>query len=123
MKRHRADAIVECLNGVLQPHGFSRKGRVWSRANEETVLMVHLQGTPFGGTFYVNLGVFIRDLSRRTRAPKSIHARFRGDWANSSTAGLRPNAYRGFLVAGRLSRCAVSWPTYLVNRETLSRLG
>ena len=69
VKHPGSQAIVDCLDALLQLRGFTRRRRMWYRANDETFLIVHLQEAPFGGTFYINLGVSIRALAE-TSTPR-----------------------------------------------------
>jgi hypothetical protein len=39
---------------------------MWSNPNDSTILVVDLQKSPVGNTFYINLGVFIRCLSQNS---------------------------------------------------------
>ncbi len=61
--------LIACMDAVLGRHGFQRRAKSWSRANNETILVVDLQKAPAGHVYYINLGIFVRCLSE-SAAPR-----------------------------------------------------
>ena len=83
MKRRMAadqSFLERLLDDVLVPTGFRRRKLHWYRSNDDTIQIVNLQKSDWGGQYYINLGIFFRTLSPAT-APKEYqaHARVRLD--------------------------------------------
>jgi hypothetical protein len=58
--------LEDILNAVLAADGFRRRKDTWYRSNEDTISLVNLQKSEFGGRFYINLAVYLRDLGTAT---------------------------------------------------------
>lgn len=56
--------IVKIIQDCLKPHGFRRKTSTWYLERPEAILLLNLQGSAFGGRFYINLAVWLKALGR-----------------------------------------------------------
>ncbi|MEI7728028.1 MAG: DUF4304 domain-containing protein [Verrucomicrobiota bacterium] len=64
--------LEEIIDGVLKPFGFIKRRSAWYRHYPETVLVLDLQKSDYGGQYYVNLAVSIRELNRQ-EYPREEH--------------------------------------------------
>jgi hypothetical protein len=70
--------LLDVINAVLAPAGFRRRKETWYRANEDTVTLVNLQKSQWGGQFFVNLAVYLRALGNAASpAEHQAHIRVR----------------------------------------------
>jgi uncharacterized protein DUF4304 len=68
----------ELFAAVLEPAGFRRRKDTWYRSNEDTITLVNLQKSQWGGQYYVNLGIYLRDIGKATSPPEHhSHIRLR----------------------------------------------
>jgi hypothetical protein len=58
--------LEEVFESVLAPAGFRRRKDTWYKTNEDTITLVNLQKSQYGGQYYVNLAVYLRDLGKAT---------------------------------------------------------
>lgn len=63
MVRRQENIIVRTLDTVLRQRGFSRQKTLWFLPGPETILVVGLQKSRWSKTYYVDLGVSIRQLA------------------------------------------------------------
>jgi hypothetical protein len=123
--------LEEVFDGVLGPAGFRKRKHTWFKTNPDTITLVDLQKSQWGGQYYVNLAVFLRDLGDvPTPAEHRAHLRVRLTAVAGSECGSIEQALdleRPSLSAGdrravltcALRKVAVS---YLASRSTLSQL-
>jgi hypothetical protein len=81
MKRTKA-LIEKTVNSLLQPHGFSKKGAVWTLEKDDGLLAVWLQGSRYSKGAYVNFMVWypkIADREFKSFPAGDFHLNFRGD--------------------------------------------
>ena len=52
------------LSETLAAVGFRQRKHAWYKANEDTITLVDLQKSEWGGQYYINLGVYLRDLGK-----------------------------------------------------------
>ena len=57
-------------------NGFQRKGTTLYRDQEQTVAVVNLQGSRYGGRYYLNVGLWLKALGDEP-APKEHHCHLR----------------------------------------------
>jgi hypothetical protein len=70
--------LQRLFDAVLGPAGFQRRKETWYRMNEDTITLVNLQKSQWGGQYYVNLGVYLRDLGQSKSPPEyQCHIRAR----------------------------------------------
>jgi hypothetical protein len=70
--------LANTLDQILAPAGFRRRNDTWYKTNEDTITLVDLQKSQWGGQYYVNLGVYLRVLGRTTSPPEHLaHIRAR----------------------------------------------
>lgn len=70
--------LQHALAPALKAAGFGKAGATWRRTNAATVGVLNLQGSQWGPSFYVNLGVYFRALGDRERPSEaSCHIRIR----------------------------------------------
>jgi uncharacterized protein DUF4304 len=58
--------LAEVVSSVLVPAGFRRRKDTWYSANEDTIILLNLQKSRYGGQYFVNLAVYFRDLGTAT---------------------------------------------------------
>lgn len=67
-------AMAPCLKSA----GFLKQGATWRRASPSTIAVLNLQGSQWGPAFYVNLGIYLRELGAEERpAERRCHVRLR----------------------------------------------
>jgi hypothetical protein len=54
--------LVKQIEHVLAPRGYLKRGPAWYRHFPETILVLDLQKSDYGGQFYINLGVTLPEL-------------------------------------------------------------
>lgn len=54
--------IQRVLAPVLKPYGFRKAGATWRRPYTDSIGVLNLQGSQWGWSFYVNVGVYFRAL-------------------------------------------------------------
>ncbi len=65
------------LKPVMKSAGFKKKGRTWYLETPETVCVLNLQMSPWGGgDFYINLGVLVKAIENISW-PKEYQCHFR----------------------------------------------
>lgn len=70
--------LEDVIDSVLSPIGFRRRARTWYKINEDTISLLNLQKSQWGGQYYVNLGVYLSDLGRAKYPPEhQAHIRVR----------------------------------------------
>ncbi|MBL8711477.1 MAG: DUF4304 domain-containing protein [Alphaproteobacteria bacterium] len=72
------------IDEALNPAHFQRKSSTWYRYLDETILVVNLQKSNFGKQYYINLGIFAKDLrgdpdDKRDPKESDCHIRIRLD--------------------------------------------
>lgn len=86
--------LGEELDSILAPAGFRRRKDSWYRMNEDTISLVNLQKSQYGGQYYLNLAVYLRDLDKATSpAEHQSHIRVR----LTAIAGSEASAIDGAL--------------------------
>jgi hypothetical protein len=68
--------VLEWLNSALEEEGFVRVRKSWYRDSAETIAVVNLDKSPYGGQFYVNLAASAKALAASSR-PAEHHCHFR----------------------------------------------
>jgi hypothetical protein len=58
--------LAEVISAVLVPAGFRKRKDTWYKANEDTITLLNLQKSQYGGQYFVNLAVYLRDLGTAT---------------------------------------------------------
>jgi len=70
--------LHEVFDDVLAPLGFRRRKETWYKTNPDTISVINLQKSQWGGQYYVNLAVYLRDLGNSTLPQESqSHIRVR----------------------------------------------
>jgi hypothetical protein len=65
---------------MLKLAGFKKSGATWHRAGVSEIAVVNLQGSQWGPQFYVNLGVYFRELGTKAKPCEAeCHIRSRLD--------------------------------------------
>lgn len=59
--------LQQALAPVLKAAGFKKTGATWHRHHPGEVAVVNLQGSQWGPQFYLNLGVYFRELGAKPR--------------------------------------------------------
>jgi len=123
--------LQELFDNVLSPAGFRRRRDTWYKTNDDTIALVNLQKSQWGGQYYVNVALYIRDLGKAV-SPAEYQSHIRTRLA--SIAGSEASAIeealdlertalaaeeRRSVLARALSAIAVP---FLSERSTLSRL-
>ncbi len=84
-----AKDLERLLAGILKPEGFRKKGRTWRLDAPETVAVINLQRSQWSESYYLNLGVLIKEL-KNIAEPKEYQCQFR-----ERLAELMPDRLRG----------------------------
>lgn len=58
-----AKELEAIIDSVLKPFGFIKRGFSWYRHHPETISVLNLQNSDYGGQYYVNLAVALRGLN------------------------------------------------------------
>jgi Domain of unknown function (DUF4304) len=73
-------ALEQGLAPALKAHGFAKSGATWRRTGADAFSVVNLQGSQWGASSYVNLGVYFRALGDDRHPAESVcHIRTRLD--------------------------------------------
>jgi hypothetical protein len=123
--------LEDVFDNVLTPAGFRRRKDTWYKTNEDTITLLNLQKSQWGGQYYVNLAVYLRDLGRATSPPEhQSHIRVRltsiaGESASAIEESLdleRPGIggdQRRTIITSALTTIAIP---FLAERSGLPRL-
>lgn len=65
MSPENSKAIQSILAPIFKRHGFKRKGATWYFQTSEFTTVFNIQGSQFGPSFYLNMGVYIRSLGEK----------------------------------------------------------
>jgi len=57
--------LESILKPVLKAEGFRKKGGTWWRSLGEFIQVINIQGSQFSKRFYINLGVYIKDIGEK----------------------------------------------------------
>lgn len=58
--------LEEVVDRALSPAGFRRRKDTWYKTNEDTITLINLQKSQWGGQYYLNLAVYLRYLGKAT---------------------------------------------------------
>lgn len=58
--------LESAISLALKRIGFRKKARTWWRTCDESIQVLNLQMSPFGGRLYINLGVYVLKLGNET---------------------------------------------------------
>jgi hypothetical protein len=74
-----AEALKEAVSPLLRAHGFKRSGTTWRRDQVESIAVLNVQKSQWGGgTYYINLGTYFRTLGNDTSPTENkCHVRVR----------------------------------------------
>jgi len=72
--------LQQALAPALKQRGFKKSGATWRRGSGDAIEVLNLQGSQWGPSFYVNLGVYFRALGDRDQPTEyQCHVRTRLD--------------------------------------------
>ncbi|MCA9096658.1 MAG: DUF4304 domain-containing protein, partial [Planctomycetaceae bacterium] len=57
---------MKAIAPTLKLHGFKKKGSTWHRAAGGFIQVFNVQGSQWGKSFYLNLGIYIKALGDKT---------------------------------------------------------
>ena len=109
--------VEAAIDSVLKPLGFKKSGRTWRRENAETIALANLQGSSFGGSPYLNLGIFLKTDGSTAPKEQECHIRWR---PLTTDGGALPSAPADIQLLVR--EVAVPWLTTLSSREGIAGL-
>jgi hypothetical protein len=90
MSSPNSKLLQAALAPSLKAAGFKKAGATWSRPSPLTIAVVNLQGSQWGPQFYVNLGVYFRELGGKLKPCEAeCHIRTRLDAHVPDRARLR----------------------------------
>ncbi|HXQ35760.1 MAG TPA: DUF4304 domain-containing protein [Anaerolineales bacterium] len=71
--------LEQSISKELLPLGFKKQGKTWYHDVDECISLLNLQKSEWGAQFYLNLGVFVKQLDPRISTPKEhqCHLRLR----------------------------------------------
>jgi hypothetical protein len=68
------------IASVLKPLGYGKSGATWHRDQGNVISVVNLQKSQWGDDFYLNLGVYLKQLGTEERPAEShCHVRCRAE--------------------------------------------
>jgi hypothetical protein len=80
MASENSRRLQHALAPALKQAGFEKSGATWRKTNDDVVSVLNLQGSQWGPSFYVNLGVYFRALGdREAPCEADCHIRTRLD--------------------------------------------
>ena len=62
--------LMRVVDMVLRAHGFERRSCTWYRHHEDVILVVNVDKSPYGGQYFINLGLAIRSLNATDFPPE-----------------------------------------------------
>lgn len=65
-------AVKRSMQACLHEHEFQRKGTTWYRDLPETILVVNLQGSRYGGESFINLAVWLKALGTNNMPKENV---------------------------------------------------
>lgn len=68
--------LQNALGGALKRRGFKKDGATWRRLDQNVISVINLQGSQWGPSFYVNLGVYFNALGGNG-SPSEAHCHIR----------------------------------------------
>lgn len=72
--------LQQALAGALKARGFRKDGATWRKRYAEAIGVINLQGSQWGPSFYLNLGVYFTAMGSTEKPPEShCHIRARLD--------------------------------------------
>jgi hypothetical protein len=78
MTSENGKRLQQALASTLKLRGFKKAGATWRRESSEAISVLNLQGSQWGPSFYINLGVYFRALGERNQpAEHHCHIRIR----------------------------------------------
>ena len=107
--------LQQALAPGLKAAGFKKTGATWHRFRPSDISVVNLQGSQWGPSFYLNLGVYFRELrgkSRPCEAECHIRSRLEGHVADSARVHQLLNFENKFEISTRGQELASLLHTY-----------
>lgn len=106
-------SLESFVDRQLRPFEYAHKGSSWYNASADSVAVINLQKSQWGGQFYVNLGVYFLALgAERFPAEHKCHLRLRlsalDDALNLEQTHLT-DAEREKILGEALTQVAVPW--------------
>jgi hypothetical protein len=78
--------LTDILGRQLKPAGFKRTADTWHLRNDDTILVLNLQKSPYGRQYYINIAAWLNALGAAD-VPKAHTCHIRCRWED-----LVPNA-------------------------------
>src|SRR5262245_38923985 len=76
MASEKSKWLQQALAPALKQRGFKKSGATWRKWSAEAIGVLNLQGSQWGPSFYINLGVYFRALGDRDQ-PTECHCHIR----------------------------------------------
>jgi len=73
--------LVKAIAPTLKSHGFKKKDATWHRLQNGFIQTINVQGSQWGKSFYLNLGIYITALGNEI-APPEYHCHIRNRVGN-----------------------------------------
>ena len=78
MASENSKRLQQALAPTLKQRGFKKSGATWRKESGESIGVLNLQGSQWGPSFYINLGVYFRALGDRDQPTEyDCHVRTR----------------------------------------------
>src|SRR5438093_235721 len=68
--------LQQTLAPLLKAHGFTKEGPTWRKRFPESIAVFNIQGSQWGVSFYINLGIYFIALGQNER-PLEYHCHVR----------------------------------------------
>lgn len=69
--------LESIITNQLKPNGFRKRGLNWYKRTDDTICVVNLQKSSYGGQYYINLGVFVTALDTSIDCPPEYECHIR----------------------------------------------
>jgi hypothetical protein len=94
------------ISSVLKPLGYAKRAGTWHRDHGKVISVVNLQKSQWGDDFYLNLGVYLKQLGNEDRPAEShCHVRCRAE----ALAGMPKLPNEPKEVDTLINKIAVPW--------------
>ena len=76
MQSEEKKHLENLIKPLLKKKGFRKRGSTWWRHSDDFIQVVNIQGSQWSKNFYINLGIYIRDLGdKQWPAEEQCHIR------------------------------------------------
>ena len=70
MASENSKKLQTILASVMKPLGFKKEGATWRKRNANSISVINLQGSQWGPSFYMNLGIYFLTVGDNEKPPE-----------------------------------------------------